>query len=255
MTPELFILISGTAFQTHLRTVKRDYLGMFSSLVRATFLGENYSLGSNSYALNPMLLGKYDVLRSIVNPASEFERLVKDLPRDFKSVARTELYRKNSGWIERGKETGRFKEIETGGKPFIVPILSKQSVGLDTSDSEWTFICIACFSDAESGYTYLERHLQLPKAKEPVELKWAKLNPDYRKEVMGNLLTLFEMSARAIFIIKTNALVKPEEKLTDAFIKLIDGSFSGATWASVIQGLPCRPGRACSVILNIYKTQ
>ncbi len=44
---------------------------------------------------------------------------------------------------------------------------------------------------------------------------------------MGNLLTLFEMSARAIFIIKTNALVKPEEKLTDAFIKLIDGSFSG----------------------------
>lgn len=207
---------------------KKDYLGTFSNLVRATFLGETYRLGSNDYVLQPMLLGKYDVLRSIENPASDFERLIKALPPEFKSVAHSELYRKSAGWIQRGEEGRRFKEIELGGKLFIVPTLGKSSVGLDTSgDSEWTYLCIACFDDAECGYEYLERHLKLPKAKQPSELKWMRLNPDYRARVVENLRTLFEMSGSAVLIIKTNALVSPEEKLTDAFIKLIAGSFSG----------------------------
>lgn len=201
---------------------------MFSGLVRATFLGETYRLDSNSYILKPALLGKYDVLRSIANPASEFERLVRDLPSDFKSVARSELYRKNTGWIERGEESRRFKEIELEGRPFIVPTLSQRNVGIDTSsDSDWTYLCVACFDDAECGYAYLERHLKLPKAKQPAELKWAKLNPRHRRSVVGSLSTLFEMSVNALLIIKTNALMRPEEKLTDVFIKLISGSFSG----------------------------
>ncbi len=208
--------------------MKKDYLGMFSGLVRATFLGEAYRLGSNNYVLKPALLGKYDILRSIGNPASEFERLVRDLPSEFKSVARSELYRKSAGWVERGKESRRFKEIEVNGKPFIVPTLSEGNVGIDTSgDSEWTYLCVACFDDAECGYAYLERHLKLPKAKQPAELKWMKLNERYRQSVVKNLATLFEMSLNALLIIKTNALVRPEEKLTDAFIKVVSGSFSG----------------------------
>lgn len=207
---------------------KKDYLGMFSGLVRATFLGETYQLNGNNYLLQPALLGKHDVLRSIANPASEFERLVRDLPTDFKSVARSELYRRSAGWIERGEESRRFKEIELKGKPFIVPTLSKKNVGIDTSsDSEWTYLCVACFDDAECGYAYLERHLKLPKAKQPAELKWAKLNPGYRQSVVENLSTLFEMSVSALLVIKTNALTRPQEKLTDAFIKLIGGAFSG----------------------------
>jgi hypothetical protein len=211
-----------------LPAAKKDYLGTFSGLVRAAFLGETYRLGSNNYVLKPTLVGKYDVLRSIASPASEFERLVRDLPSDFKSVARSELYRKSAGWMEKGEESRRFKEIELGGKPFIVPILGKRNVGVDTSgDSEWTYLCIACFDDAECGYVYLERHLRLPKAKQPAELKWMKLNANYRKTVVENLPTLFEMSVTSILVIKTNALVRPEEKLTDAFVKLIEGSFSG----------------------------
>ena len=209
-------------------TVKKDYIGIFSSLVRATFLGEPYRLGENNYVLKPVLLGKYDLLRSIPNPASEFDRLVRDLPAEFKSVARTELYRKSAGWIERGEKDRRFKEIELEGKPFIVPILGKSSVGIDTSgDSEFTYICIACFDDAECGYAYLEKHLQLPKAEQPAELKWAKLNYNLRRSLVGNLGVLLKMAANAILVIKTNALIKPEEKRTDAFIKLISGSFSG----------------------------
>jgi len=207
---------------------KKDYLGLFGSIVRAGFLGEGLRFQRSNYALKPMLLGKYDVLRSILSPGSEFERLVKDLPRDFKSVAKTELYRKSSGWIEKGEKDRKFKEILVREKPFIVPILSKQTVGIDTSgESDGTYICIACLCDAKCGYAFLDRHLQLPKAKEPVELKWAKLNRDYRKKVMENLQILFQMSASAILIIKTNALVGREEKLTDVFVKLIDGCFSG----------------------------
>ncbi len=207
---------------------KKDYLGTFSGLARATFLGETYHLDNNSYVLQPALLGKYDLLRSITNPASEFDRLVRDLPSEFKSVARTELYRKNAGWIERGERDRRFKEIELDGKPFIIPILSKGSVGIDTSsDSGLTYICIACFDDAECGYTFLERHLKLPKAIEPTEFKWSKLDSDNRNAVVSALPGLVKMSTNAILVIKTNALVSPEEKTTDAFIKLIDGCFSG----------------------------
>lgn len=190
-------------------------------------MGENYRLGEKDYALKPMLLGKYDVLRSVAKPASEFDQLVKDLPRDFKTVARTELYRKSSGWIEKGKESRSFKEIVIRGRSFIVPVLSKPCVGVDTSDSGWKFICVACFDDSECGYAYLDRHLCLPKAKEPVELKWRKLNAGYRQQVTEHLPALLEMSADAILIVKTNALVSPEEKLVDIFVKLVDGSFSG----------------------------
>ncbi|MDG6925018.1 MAG: hypothetical protein JRN09_00540 [Nitrososphaerota archaeon] len=207
---------------------KKDYLGTFSGLTRARFLGEPYHLGNNVYTLQPSLLGKYDLLRSISNPASEFDRLVRDLPLEFKSVARTELYRKSGGWIERGEKYRSFKEIEVDGKPFVVPILSKASVGIDTSsESGLTYICIVCFDDADCGRAYLETHLRLPKATQPTEFKWSKLNAAHRDEVTAALPCLIRMSANAILVIKTNALVSPEEKTTDAFIKLIDGCFSG----------------------------
>jgi len=207
---------------------KKDYLGLFGGIVRAAFLGETFRLDRNNYVLNPTLVGKYDVLRSISNPASEFERLVKDLPADFKTVAKSELYRRSGGWIEKGEESRRFKEIELDGKPSVIPILGKPSVGIDTSsDSEWTYLCIACFDDVESGYSFLEKHLRLPKAKEPAEIKWLKLNPAYRESVTGKLPALIGMSCNAILVIKTNALMNPEEKIVDVFIKLISGSFSG----------------------------
>lgn len=214
--------------QTRLAPLKRDYLGMFSGLVEATFLGRTYRLGDNNYVLKPVILGKYDVLRSISSPGTEFERLLRDLPQEFKSVARSELYRKSTGWITRGEQARRLKEIEIQGKPFVVPFLGKPSVGIDTSsDSEWTYICVACFDDAESGYAYFEKHLGLPKAKDPTEFKWMKLSADYRKNVIENLPTLFEISCKAVLVIKTNALTSREEKLVDVFIKLVAGSFSG----------------------------
>ncbi|MGD0639094.1 MAG: hypothetical protein ABSA72_13760, partial [Nitrososphaerales archaeon] len=193
--------------------MKKDYLGLFSAIVRAGFLGEVYSLDGNAYQLKPTLLDKYEVLRSVNNPASELERLVRDLPSDFKSVARSELYRKQGGWIDRGVEGRKIREVDLKGKSYVVPVLGKPTVGIDTSSNdEWTFICFACFDDAERAYTYLDRYLELPKSKTPNEIKWLKLNNHLRESVVQNLSTLLRLSCSTVLIVKTSALIKPEEK-------------------------------------------
>jgi len=208
--------------------VKKDYLGLFSAIVRAGFLGEVYSLDGNAYQLKPTLLDKYEVLRSVNNPASELERLVRDLPSDFKSVARSELYRKQGGWIDRGVEGRKIREVDLKGKSYVVPVLGKPTVGIDTSSNdEWTFICFACFDDAERAYTYLDRYLELPKSKTPNEIKWLKLNNHLRESVVQNLSTLLRLSCSTVLIVKTSALIKPEEKMIDIFSKLVSGCFTG----------------------------
>ena len=52
-----------------LAPAKKDYLGTFSGLVSAALLGERYRLSLNNYVLRPVLVSKYDVMRSVVNPA------------------------------------------------------------------------------------------------------------------------------------------------------------------------------------------
>ncbi len=209
-------------------TGKKDYMGLFAAVVRAAFLGDTYQLDGRFYRLKPTLLDKYEVLRSIANPASELERLVRDLPSDFKSVAKSELYRKQGGWMDRGFEKRRLREVELDGKPHVLPCLEGPTVGIDTSSNEsLTFVCIACFDDAKRGHVYLEKHLQLPKSKEPNELKWMKLNSTYRNQVIQNLSTLLSISCNALLVIKTSALISPAEKKDDIFIKLISGCFSG----------------------------
>lgn len=107
--------------------------------------------------------------------------------------------------------------------------IARDCIGLDTSsgDDDTSYLAICCFKDAESGYAYLEKHLQLPKAKQPKELKWRKIDSDNRDLVLSRFGTLLNISCDAILLLKTNALKKPEEKLSDIFIKLIAGSFSG----------------------------
>jgi hypothetical protein len=158
------------------------------------------------------------------------ERLIKDLSTDFRSVAKSELYRKSGGWVEQAEKSKKFREIDDGSKSFLVPYLDNgRSIGLDTSsgDDDTSYLAVCCFKDAESGYAYLEKHLQLPKAKQPKELKWRKINSDYRELVLSKFGTLLNISCDAVLLFKTNALKRPLEKLSDIFIKLIDGSFSG----------------------------
>lgn len=54
-----------------------------------------------------------------------------------------------------------------------------------------------------------------------------KLNAGYRRLVLGNFSTLLKISCKAFLAIKTNALQSHKEKLSDVFVKLIRGCFTG----------------------------
>ncbi|MGI0079548.1 MAG: hypothetical protein ACRECH_07980 [Nitrososphaerales archaeon] len=210
--------------------MSKDYLGILQGIVRASFLGDPYVLGQKRYQLKPILLEKYSVLRTIRNPANELERLIKDLPSDFRSVAKSELYRKAGGWIEQSEKSRKLMEVEDDPKNFLVPYLDQgKSVGLDTSSrgDGTSYLAVCCFNDAETGFAFLERYLELPKAKEPLELKWRKIDSKYRESVLSNFSRILNICCDAVLLIKTNALMSPEEKISDIFLKLIGGAFSG----------------------------
>lgn len=121
-------------------------------------------------------------------------------------------------------------EVEDNSNNFLVPYLDRgKSVGLDTSSTRdgTSYLSVCCFNDAETAFAFLDRHLALPKAKQPLELKWRKTDSKYRESVLSNFSLILNISCDAVLLIKTNALMSPEEKLSDIFLKLIVGSFSG----------------------------
>lgn len=156
-------------------------------------------------------------------------RLFSDLSSDFKSTAKSELYRKKKGWIEKSYNERKSKQYSIGEDIFLVPFLSKPSIGIDTSTIvDDTYICIGFFDNHSAGYHYLENILKIPKAKKDHgdEFKWNKLNQECRQYVYDRLETLLKISCTMVIMIKTNALRSPDEKLVDVFIKLISGWFT-----------------------------
>ena len=82
----------------------------FTELVRCCFLGGKQVINGKSYKLEPTLLRRYDLLRAEpeFGEKTGMNHLFSDLPEDFKRTAKSELYRKSKGWIDRG-----YKENKT----------------------------------------------------------------------------------------------------------------------------------------------
>lgn len=202
---------------------------LFTEVVRCGFLGGRHIIGDKSYTLEPTLIRRYDFLRSKpeFEPRNEMNRLFNDFPSDFKGTAKSELYRRDGGWIERGYQEGKVKQFKIKKDHFLVPILSRSTIGIDTSsDEKDTYICFAFFDNYKSGYYYLENFLKLPKSKNnKPEFKWNKLNSEYRKVVLDNLDYVLKISCTNVMMVKTNALKNADEKLIDVFIKIIAGWF------------------------------
>jgi len=210
---------------------------LFTELVRCSFLGGNQVIEAKPFTLEPTILRKYDFLRSDPEFGSktQMNRLFSELPSDFKSTAKSELYRKKKGWIEKSNNERKVKQFSVGEDIFLIPFLSKSSVGIDTSSKDNdTYVCIAFFDNHSAGYHYLENIINLPKAKKGNgdEFKWNKLNPECRQYVSENLETLLKISCTMVIVIKTNALKSPDEKLVDVFIKLINGWFTNYDYKS-----------------------
>jgi len=202
----------------------------FTELVRCCFLGGNQVINGKSYKIEPTLLRRYDLLRTEpeFGEKTGMNRLFSDLPDDFKRTAKSELYRKTKGWIDRGYRENKIKQFKINDDFFLIPRLSESTVGIDTStnDSD-TFLCIAFFDNHKAVYHYLENILKLPKStNKHSEFKWNKLSSSYRTSLDNELEIILKMSCEFILSIKTNALKNPDEKISDVFIKLISGLFT-----------------------------
>lgn len=124
----------------------------------------------------------------------------------------------------------RIRRVKIDKSLFLLPVLSQsRSVGVDSSSIEnKTTILAFCFiPDHEAAYTYLERHMVLPKTHNHQEFKWSKLNRDYRRMVLENLKILLVISCEALLLIETDAIISPKGKFEDLFKNLIEGCFSG----------------------------
>ena len=194
------------------------------------FLGESQQINDSTYVLEPTILSKSDFVSQNVKfgSKSQMNRLFNDLPEDFQTTAKSELYRKSGGWVDRGVKEKKIKQFNLEDNCMLVPILSNKAVGIDTSsNNDDTYVCIAFFDNYKAGYHYLEKMLQIPKSRTPhVEFKSYKLDSKYKDILDKQLENLLKISCSAILMIKTNALRHMNEKMIDVFIKLIKGCFT-----------------------------
>lgn len=203
---------------------------LFLGIVRAAFLGEKYQYGSKTFNLSPCLAQPYDFSRKKLKSSNEYERLLSTLDKKFRDAAKSDLYRKNTGWLYRGEQGRKIRAIKINGAHYILPILKpERTVAIDTStiNNNSMVVGFHCIPDFESAYVYLEKHLELPKTHNHAEFHWSKLNPEKREKVLTNFPTLLQISCDALLVINTDTLISPVRKHETILSNLIDGCFSG----------------------------
>jgi len=210
------------------------WIELFLSIVRAAYLGERFEYGNDEFHLDPTIASPYDFYRTIRHPTNQYESLLASLDPRFKALARTEVYRKRKGWTvqgARGYHGTNIRRIKVDESIFLLPILSdRSSVGVDTSSiPEKTSILAFCFiPDYEAAYTYLRKHLSLPRTHNHEEIKWSKLNWDHRAKVLKKLKPFLHICCNALLLIETDTIMPPlTGKFENTFKNLVEGCFSG----------------------------
>lgn len=217
--------------------MKKTKIRLFLEIVRSAYLGEPFNYGGTTFNLKPTIVSSYDFIKEIHKPQTEYERLLRALPEDFKRTARSELYRKTGGWV--GQKRGNFevRRVKDAGEEVLLPVLSERTVGIDSSGigNKSTVFAFCFFSDPEAGYDYLEGHLSLPKTRNHVEIKWSKLAPKYKKKVSKHYDQILNFFCEAVLVIETDAFISRVEKAANIFKKLIEGCFSGYQYKKKIR--------------------
>ena len=210
------------------------WIKLFLSIIRAAFLGERFVYKGKIFDLEPTLVKPSDFYRRIDHPSTQYEALLNSLDLRFKNLAKSEIYRVKGGWIAHGLKGSygmKIRRIKVGKETFLLPVLyDKPSIGIDTSSirPNITVIAVCFIPDYEAAYTYLERHLKLPKThNHHKEYKWSKLNRNFRSRVLERFELLLSICCNGILVIQTDALIYPIIKLENIFKNLIEGCFSG----------------------------
>ncbi|MCS4540787.1 MAG: hypothetical protein HY929_00460 [Euryarchaeota archaeon] len=210
----------------------KERIRLFLEIIRSAYYGGKFEYKDITFNLEPTLVSPSDFIRKISQPKTAYENLINSLDTDFKEAAHSEMYRSERGWINQGLqgyEGLKIRRIEFGKKTFLIPVLSNPAIGIDSSgiENKSTIFAFCFIADPKAGYVYLEKHLCLPRAHDPNEFKWLKLNPTFRKRVLNNFDLFLSICCEAILVVNTNVFISPVEKLDNVFIKLIDGCFSG----------------------------
>jgi len=215
---------------------KKDskWIMLFFDIIEKAFLGGEFIYNKEKFNVQPTLVQPVDFQRRILgSPSNSYEALLKALDTNFKTLARSEVYRIRKGWVAqglRGYHGKKIRRIKVDQDIFLIPDLSgRPSVGIDTSglgDDE-TVIVICSIPDYEGAYYFLEKHLKLPKDHNMQELHWSKLSSECRKTVLEKFKLVLPVCCDGLLVIRTNALIHREDKIQNLFRNLIEGCFSG----------------------------
>jgi len=200
---------------------------IFLDVVTKAFLGAEIHYGTNELKLEPTIPRAYDFLRKIEYPQNQYEQLLSSLGPAFKSAAKTEIYRKNTGWLARGVDQGKIRVVKSDNHLHILPVLrSRRTVGIDSSTigNSMSVLVFAFLPDYDIGPVYFDKHLRLQKGN---EFKWANLRSHEKEQVAKSLPNLTRLLCDGVLVIKTDALIRPKGHRLHIFRNLVDGCFSG----------------------------
>jgi hypothetical protein len=157
------------------RIVSADsWYQLFLAVLRAAYEG-TASFGGRVYVFKPRLLRAYDLLRKRDRPRDKFDEFLSSLDPRFFDVAKSELYRKDKGWIDRSVHSGdaRLPDTEDEDRCLIPRYSKDRTFGIDTTsiDERVRAIGIFVIPDAFAGELYLAKHLKLPKTRNHAEWK------------------------------------------------------------------------------------
>jgi hypothetical protein len=215
---------------------KKDtkWIDLFFELIEKAYLGSEFTYRKETFRLQPTLVRPADFhRRAFGSSLTSYESLLKALDPSFKSLASSEVYRVETGWIAqglRGYNGHKIRRIKVNEEIFLIPDLSKQpSVGIDTSGMGCndTAIAICSIPDYEGAYFFLEEHLALPRNHDQKELHWRKLSSNHKQNLLDNFKLVLPICCDGILVIRTSALNDRRGKIENLFTNLVDGCFSG----------------------------
>lgn len=204
--------------------MSRSYYDFFIETIRKLYYGFSFHERREVIYVPPTIISPYDLLKEVKTPVGPLDKFLSTLPEEFKRTARTELYRSKRGWIDRGVLEGQIIKFRKEETLKIAPVLSKPSVGIDSSENVFV---ICCFDNYQGGIVYVEKFLDLPKSSAKKEYQWHKLNHINRTKLLENLETILNISCKGIFSINTNLINTPNKLTHNQLVGLIEGCFTG----------------------------
>ena len=161
-----------------------SHYNLFLQTIRNLYRGFAFTYKKKKIVLPPIIPSPYDLIKDVKEPENDFEKFISTLPEGFRRSARSELYRGDRGWLERGVSEGNLVKFTQDESVKIIPVLSEPAVGIDSSSNVFV---VCCFDNYQGGIEFVERFLHIPRSGVKNEFKWQKLNKKNRQNLNDNL--------------------------------------------------------------------